>query len=284
MMVLIMWCSKKKLTADWPICGLQMQVVSDIHLEFFGSELAIVQELIQNAGNARYLVLAGDICTFAKNGGRIKLFLSALKAGPWERIFYVPGNHEYYSVRSIDHINNAMLGICAEIGIDFLLRTRIELPECILLGTTLWGNLNPNQITSLSQGLNDFRKIRKVGNTWHDNVRVHHEQKLSFFDYLSLHSQDVAWLKQELSVSADKPIYVITHHPPIQVQANPDELDSAYNGDVGSLLPKVDTWIFGHNHAHYEQVVNGCHLVSNPRGYSNQIGQIGYIAGWSKMI
>lgn len=35
-------------------------------------------------------------------------------------------------------------------------------------------------------------------------------------------------------------------------------------------IPQVNTWIFGHTHVHTNVTIDGCRLLSNPRGYPNE--------------
>lgn len=85
---------------------VRCQLFSDIHLEFYKpnpgkSRDQLIDKILDLSKglNVKYLFLAGDI---ANNDRVLKKFLITLfQSGIWEKIFYLPGNHEYYGrVRS----------------------------------------------------------------------------------------------------------------------------------------------------------------------------------------
>ena len=63
------------------------QVYSDIHIELWNKFPKI-------PAKSKYLILAGDICQLDD-----PLFYKFLDycSSKWEKIFYIQGNHEYYS-------------------------------------------------------------------------------------------------------------------------------------------------------------------------------------------
>ena len=69
--------------------NLSIQIFSDIHIELW-DKLPIIPI------KAKYLFLAGDICQL--NHLLFYPFLSFCSKN-WEKVFYIPGNHEFYSNR-----------------------------------------------------------------------------------------------------------------------------------------------------------------------------------------
>jgi predicted phosphodiesterase len=47
-------------------------------------------------------------------------------------------------------------------------------------------------------------------------------------------------------------------------------VNAAYSNDWLDLVSKADLWIFGHTHEAVDTVVEGCRIVSNPRGYPGE--------------
>lgn len=70
---------------------IQIQIYSDIHIELWNKmpELPV---------KAKYLFLAGDVCTITH-----PLFYPFLDycSLHWKKVFYVPGNHEYHIKKRI---------------------------------------------------------------------------------------------------------------------------------------------------------------------------------------
>ena len=63
-----------------------VQVYSDIHIELWNKVPILPVK-------AKYLFLAGDICD--KNNPLFYMFLDYCSEW-WEKVFYTPGNHEFY--------------------------------------------------------------------------------------------------------------------------------------------------------------------------------------------
>jgi predicted MPP superfamily phosphohydrolase len=83
-----------------------MQIVSDLHLEFYKPHELL--EKVKLKPNAEYLVLAGDICVCGTNDiVNLEKFLDYYSS-KYKLIFWLAGNHEFYSgkklYRSIDDI------------------------------------------------------------------------------------------------------------------------------------------------------------------------------------
>ena len=66
---------------------LSVQIYSDLHIEEW-NKLPFLPV------TAKYLFLAGDICQ--KNNPLFYDFLNYYSFN-WEKVFYTPGNHEYYN-------------------------------------------------------------------------------------------------------------------------------------------------------------------------------------------
>lgn len=158
-------------------------------------------------------------------------------------------------------------------------------PNVVILGCTLWSQLNPDDLDILSWGMSDFKQINGMSAEAYDD----------------LHIQDARWLEGELqrlaSSEPDQVVVVFTHHAPI-VEGGSDpkfsgpgnptasgfvtDLANPATGldvrgqprDRGALLaPPVSIWVFGHTHWCCDFPLKvGEHevrLVSNQRGYKH---------------
>jgi len=114
---------------------MKLQYMSDLHLEHRANP---VQYLIDLPVTAPTLVLAGDITSH--NYIRSTLELCAEK---WERVIYVPGNHDHY-YSSINDIRKICLGIMDDHdNIHCLDKSSIEIDGHTIHGATLWFSDHP---------------------------------------------------------------------------------------------------------------------------------------------
>lgn len=158
-------------------------------------------------------------------------------------------------------------------------------PDLIILGCTLWTQLNSEDLDILSWSMTDFKQIEGMTPELYDE----------------LHVRDSRWLEAELKRLAasepDKKVVVFTHHAPI-IEGGSDPKFSGPNNPTSSgfvtdmstpatgedltgkprergalLRPPVHTWVFGHTHWCCDITLGeeqgGIRLVSNQRGYKS---------------
>ena len=79
---------------------MQFGLLSDLHLEFDKNLDAIIYKLeeFNKTSPVDYLILAGDITTIKHKEKLLKLILPIHNA--YQKIFFILGNHEYYSEKS----------------------------------------------------------------------------------------------------------------------------------------------------------------------------------------
>lgn len=239
-----------------------MQVISDLHLEQRkkGQSKCIAEKIIVdgNRGQAKYLLIAGDIAPAFYPS--LHPFLNILTSqGSWERIFYLPGNHEYYSHRGMQQVEEELNTFNMD-KLTILQRSRLDLLEITLVGCTLWSELDENKFPEILSGYPDFSNI-------------HVENKyLQWSQYQELHHQDVMWLEDEIKKESEKPLWVATHHLPSYSCLHPKykeaPLNSCFANHLDYLKPVV--WIFGHSHYPLDLTLNKTRYVSNPYGYSHE--------------
>lgn len=222
--------------------------------------------------NVKYLFLAGDI---ANNDRSLKKFLITLaQYGTWEKIFYLPGNHEYYgkvrpNIRdSIKTYQDLFDDTEFKDKIICIHHKYLILDEFVLAGATFW--YKPNTVDTFIS--NDYNKIKGYGG-----------KKISKNLIEILHDEDKAFLEMTLNKPVEylddnmtmiKPIVIVTHHPP-----NSD-LDNHGNSETNcdNLLEQANYWLFGHTHEVINMEVNGCQLYNNPLGYP---GELDYNIGFT---
>jgi len=253
--------------------NLAIQVYSDIHIELWN-------QLPNLPIKAKYLFLAGDICN--KNSPLFYKFFDYCCLN-WEKVFYTPGNHEFY-VKNKNY-NELLFEYKYEFenrykNLYFLDNDVVKLNEDIdVYGSTFWTKSPFNSTYEAKQSINDYNCIRYFSQYKRHVVDL----DTSYVNELSEKSYNT--LKEHLH-NTTKTTIVMTHFPPIrtatsdpiylaqQRKANlyfawPDETINNLN------LTKVPLWISGHTHWSYDISKNGSRFIGNQLGYKSEIGRTG---------
>ncbi|EUB86989.1 hypothetical protein PMI25_004483 [Pseudomonas sp. GM30] len=134
--------------------------------------------------------------------------------------------------------------------------------------TTAWTNFSSSgdvvaATKMCGQWMNDFQVIRAE-----ESFR-----RLRPADVIERNRIAFEFLSDELAKPFEGKTVVVTHHCPILEVAgdkHDGHLNAAYTNRWHSLLPQVDVWIFGHTHRSVDIELDGCRLISNPRGYPRE--------------
>lgn len=232
---------------------MKIRIYSDLHLEF------LKQEQYPDFAPVDLVILAGDIHTCSKG------VEWARRAFPDQQVVYVMGNHEYYGGSLEWNLADAKME-AANSNVHILEQEALELPDVTILGCTLWtdflfnGADDENLCKSFSKRyMNDYRSIRYRGERLHPD------------DTQRISRACFAWLDQKIR-EATKPLIVVTHHGPSELQRNPDiavdEYTPAYVSHYEALLrPPVKLWVTGHTHHCADIVHNGIRLITHQKGY-----------------
>ena len=96
--------------------------------------------------------------------------------------------------------------------------------------------------------------------------------KFNIDDMKLFHQKAVRFIKKETkNVKSDEKWILITHHKPIK--DSPEyELIQAYESDLANVIinKPINIAIHGHTHKHYDKIINGVRVYSNPKGYISQ--------------
>ena len=223
---------------------VKYQLASDLHIEYLDNPKA--SDFIKKS--ADILVLAGDIGSLYKMD-QLETFLRELS--DFQKILYIPGNHEFYIAKDIPpkpfnsllrdlfdlekRISNLIVMNCNSVIID----------DVEFVGCTLWSNL----------GDNFFPKYR---------VRIY---GFSNIVYQQQYDKNLQWLKRTLASSVTKDRVVITHYPPVNL-TNRDKFSYLYSNALEYLLKPSNMviWNFGHIHVNYMYSKNTVLLITNQKG------------------
>lgn len=256
-------------------------LLSDLHRELWKSPLKFSQMYRKaNVGKGDALVLAGDICS----AGYERLFYRTLHDAKalFERVFFVPGNHEYYNLnhghqRTFDmtEANARMKSLCRNTGVEYLPEQVISLhnnqgEHFALVGDTLWAEPLPHTWKCS----NDFRYISHTGDL--DALQPQH--------MVDLHRKQKTALAERIQILREagvENVICVTHHLPSFKLIHPTYEDSTINSLFASnsdelLEHPVKACLFGHTHRTLAVRIGTVQCVSNPYGYRGEHGRTGW--------
>lgn len=225
-----------------------LQVVSDLHLEFFrdgGADMLSRHAWPQ----ADALFLAGDIGV-ARNAWTLTESFKFWRQR-YPQVFYVPGNHEFYkdmvkpALRTLHEVCEQQGVVFLEPGVTGFVNDRR------VLGGTLWFPKQPDNKDYESE-INDFGLIKHFVPWVYDENARH-----------------VAWLTQEMKAGD----IVMSHHLPSPQSVAPAYKDSALNRffvcDMEKLIVERQPalWLHGHTHNSMDYRIGATRVRANPRGY-----------------
>jgi predicted MPP superfamily phosphohydrolase len=249
---------------------LSIQVYSDLHIE-------LMKHFPQIQPTAKYLFLVGDICQLNH-----PLFFKFFDyhSPLWKKIFYTPGNHEFYSGKKnyneIDFEYNLKLKERYK-NVFYLNRNSVPLNnEIDVYGCVFWTD------SYNSSSLNDYREIKQFSEIKTQNIPIDY----NFMKKLS--EDDLKSISNHLDKTTKKTI-IMTHFPPLQEGTSSPAYNNqplylknyfAWNNVLKDLnLTNVPLWLSGHTHWSYDILYNknidnsnNIRLISNQLGYKREIG------------
>ena len=254
-----------------------LRICSDLHLEAWlgRPETTLAEDFLPHDDRdaQSVLILAGDISSHLD---QLTSFLAAA-VKRFERVLYVPGNHELYR----HHFETQCRGMEAAFaplvdeGLAFAtdgVSNRVH-DGVRYIFTTLWGDGGPTLADQAKTGffLNDFRLI-----TTGDPPR-----RFTVHDMQAQFQRSKAELRAQLEAPWDGKTVVITHHLPsrrlVSARFWPgDGSDGANGGFVGQCddllagdhAPAL--WVHGHTHDTIDTRLWKTRVVCNPAGYRGE--------------
>jgi len=254
---------------------LLIQVFSDIHIELWN-------KFPQFPVKSKYLILAGDIGQI--DHPSFYPFLDYCSSN-WQKTFYVPGNHEYYS--KTKNITELELEYKYSIekrytNIFYLNNSVAELENDInIYGTTFWTNSPFWSTDDAKTYLNDYNFI------CYFKPGVDRVVPLDVAKVNSLSKDSIKRLQNYLAGENKKTI-IVTHFPPQQSGtshpkyrsqgiimknyfSHPDKSLNNFKNTENILC-----WISGHTHYSYDFTSpKGIRLISNQLGYKSEVEETG---------
>lgn len=246
---------------------MKIHILSDLHVEFEPFKLEIL--------DADVIILAGDIHVGLDSVHWAADLLNQTKA----HIIFVCGNHEFYR-ENITLLRSEMSQFCNQtFGEDliprlhYLEKSAVVIDGVRFLGTTLWTDfllfgesLRDECMFDGEKYLNDFRLI-DMSYRW----------KFTAKDSVMLFNESVKWLVDELKHNKfNGKTVVVTHHLPSFSSVVPrytkSLLSACFASQLDYLMGYAELWVHGHTHDSLDYVIDGTHVICNPRGYTRYDG------------
>ncbi|WP_018605972.1 metallophosphoesterase [Uliginosibacterium gangwonense] len=234
---------------------MQIQILSDLHREFFGQD---VEPCL-----ADVVVLAGDIDI----GNRGVLWAQETFIGT--PVIYVCGNHEYYG-KAYPKLLATLKDLAKGSNVFVLENDSVVLDGVRFLGCTLWTDfslLGDPRIAGAEANnkMSDYMKIRVSPDY----------RRMRSIDTAMIHRTSREWLEQELAVATEKTV-VVTHHAPSATSLfegfQKELLSAAYASNLDGVVQNSQArlWVHGHIHSSFDYMLGDTRVISNPRGYPDE--------------
>lgn len=258
---------------------MDIQIISDLHLEFHDVELP----------GGDVLVMAGDILVAnawrrAKNQGkdtfladRFDRFLNE-ELAKYRKVVYVVGNHEHYDGRFDE--THKLIREHIPSNCYLLEKESVQIDDVWFFGGTMWTDLNkgdPITVYTVKQNMNDYHSIKlgdsievktMYGDSYYTNKFTPQHTKTEF--HLTIEA-----MKKFLEEHKDDKVVVVTHHAPTELSIDPSykneyHMNGAYHSRLSDFIlahPNIKYWFHGHMHDRSDYLVGDTRVITNPRGY-----------------
>lgn len=231
---------------------MKLHILSDIHAEAYAGK-ALESFITSLIAPTEVLVLAGDIASWRNIEEVLALF-----SPHYERIIYVPGNHEYYRT-SYDKFSPTL-----PYNVELLRGNATKVGDTHFLGATLWTDFHGDYFAehAAKTMINDFRAI----------------EGFTTIQCSNLFHKEFSFLNQAID-NLEGPKVVVTHFPPSMQclseywRQNGGVLNKYFMNDLDGYLMDLDEpilWISGHTHTQYDVQIGQVRCVANPYGYRNE--------------
>lgn len=238
-----------------------MQVASDLHIEYKREVAPDILTLL--TPSAPVLLLVGDIGSLYKIDQLGDFLTQASKH--WKHVLYVPGNHEYYTMKGYQYLTMRDLKVRLHSltrrihNLSIIDNSSVEMDiggkTTMIVGSTMWSTLNgplPKYIVRI--------------NGMSTNI------------YRELHTESVEYIRMMTRWCERENIHLIvaTHYPPTDKILStklgkskvPAKFKSLYASNLESIVTSaVHVWVSGHIHKNYDYVTQGgTRMVGNMKG------------------
>lgn len=263
---------------------MRIQLLSDLHLEYEPDFMP------RPAENVDVLVLAGDIGSYqlgsllSGNDFGLSRFSPMQPDAPWNRVLYIPGNHEF---DDLDYPSTyaSLRSTCASLGIEWLESEIITIGSVRFVGSTLWCDFESlaKDKPNITEQMRAIEKAYRAANFYlQRHTTYQNELPMLAEDLRKLGLASQSWLQKALETPFEGTTIAVTHFAPTLQSADPryglTPGTAGFCNALDHLLPLAQIWLHGHLHCANDYVVEGsqnglswsCRIATNPRGYANK--------------
>ncbi|GJQ04867.1 metallophosphoesterase [Capnocytophaga canimorsus] len=253
---------------------MKIQYCSDLHLEFLENHTFIIENPIKVCGEI--LIIAGDLLPISKINYTVFNKEISVLCQNFEKVFWIPGNHEYY-LSFHQNENNVFKKPIPSIPNLFMVDNYSEIiGNTKFIFSTLWSDISEEKAPYIAQYVNDFRQILIVENDTNE------AKLLEINDFNKLHQTALDFLKSEIKIAQEQKkigkiqkIIVTTHYVPTN-KYYPEKyqesiIKEAFVVELDDFILKseIDYWIHGHHHFNH-----GNFMLGNTKICTNQLGYV----------
>ncbi|WP_282036288.1 metallophosphoesterase [Saccharicrinis aurantiacus] len=174
-----------------------IQYCSDIHLEFVQNRLYLEKNPIEPKGDI--LIMAGDITYWGKKHFKHAFFNYVSEQ--FKAVYYIPGNHEFYSGKDLRVLDNPVYEAIRE-NVFIVNNKMIHIDDVDLICTTLWSEIPDSKTLLIENGVSDFHKIKYRGKKLESKIFNH------------LHKESLQFIESAISSSNLNKKVIVSHHIP----------------------------------------------------------------------
>ena len=234
---------------------MKIQYCSDLHLEFDQNNNYLLRKPLPVTGDI--LILAGDIVPLHDEYLNNPFF--SFLADHYEKIFWVPGNHEFYHKDLIDFSDSYNISLRSNLNIVHNIDLQYENIHFIF--STLWSEISNSNARIIEGGVSDFSCI------------TFNNRKFRASDFNNLHEGSLRFIEQSLNNKTGKTV-IVTHHLPSGLCNSPAHNNSIVNEafcvDLTEFIRTCNAsfWIYGHSHFNQKPLyIGNTIMLTNQLGY-----------------
>lgn len=235
---------------------MRIQYCSDLHLEFNENREFIKNNPLIPMGEI--LLLAGDIMPFAMMDKPCDFF--DFVSDNFEKVYWIPGNHEYYHYDIKDAPNPLNEKIKKNL---FLVNNQqIKINDVNFIFSTLWSKIHEQNRWKIQQSISDFFVIKNNGSN------------LTALEFNELNKVCVNYIESALNEHKGEKSVVVTHHVPTlfnypELYKN-SPINEAFVIELFDFInsSNVSNWIYGHHHTNTPPFkIGNTQMLTNQLGY-----------------
>lgn len=233
---------------------MKLQLISDLHSEFWDNPNRLYTEHIHIVPELDFLVIAGDLVVPDRQPDAYidQAFQHFSKLA--RHVLYVDGNHEYYGGRPTAEIEARIRKALPE-NTHWLMNEDITLDGVHFYGGAMWFSPNDGLNNFYKNVMNDFKLIHNLDHWVYERNRA-----------FTLLGQ--ALIRPET--------IVVTHHLPhmnsVPEEFKREQTNRFFVSDQTALIAEKQPrlWFHGHTHRPCDYTLGTTRVLCNPFGYPNE--------------